>query len=288
MQILPSGGVESDGVMVPAPGVFVSNLLYDEKSTTAASRLTSVSFDDLSGVVVTLGCFNMAGVTSFSCPSLKCVGGGFTLTALPLAVSVNFDSLVMVGGNFAIGTMASLTTLSFPALKGVSGNFTPATMASLTTLSFPALKGVAGTVQPATMASLTTLSFPALEDVGVNFVVSSMASLTTISAPAMVAYGGTVTLNSALGNVTSLILGTIGTLKIVMGATINVSGQKLDVTSVNALLALLVSLDGTNGTTLWGSGKTLTINGGTNAAPTGQGITDKTTLQARGATITTN
>jgi hypothetical protein len=83
-------------------------------------------------------------------------------------------------------------------------------------------------------------------------------------------------------------LGTIGTLKAINGATINVSGQALTSASVNAILHLLVSLDGTNGTTLWGSGKTLTINGGTNAAPSGQGATDKATLQGRGATITTN
>ncbi len=115
-----------------------------------------------------------------------------------------------------------------------------------------------------------------------------MASLTTASFAGMVAYGSTITINSGLGNLTSVTLGTIGTLKSIAGATINISGQKLTQANVNAILALLVSLDGTNGTTLWGAGKTLTINGGTNGAPSGQGITDKATLQGRGATITTN
>lgn len=95
-------------------------------------------------------------------------------------------------------------------------------------------------------------------------------------------------MNSALGNLANVTLGTVGTLKTVTGATINISGQKLTAASVNAILALLVSLDGTNGTTLWGAGKTLDVSGGTSSAPTGQGITDKATLIGRGATVTTN
>jgi hypothetical protein len=104
----------------------------------------------------------------------------------------------------------------------------------------------------------------------------------------MVSYGTVITLNSGLGNLVSVTLGTPGVLKVITGATINVSGQKLNSASVNGILALLVSLDGTNGTTLWGAGKTLTINGGTNAAPSGQGILNKATLVARTATVTTN
>jgi hypothetical protein len=115
-----------------------------------------------------------------------------------------------------------------------------------------------------------------------------MAALTTINAPAMVSYASTISAPSAsMGNVTTAVFGTVGTLKSI-GGNITLSGLKLDAASVNGILALLVSLDGTNGTTLWGSGRVLTINGGTNAAPSGQGITDKATLQARGCTITTN
>lgn len=105
----------------------------------------------------------------------------------------------------------------------------------------------------------------------------------------MVNYASTITVPSATcANVASVTLGTVGTLKSILGATITLSGLKLPSANVNAVLALLVSLDGTNGTTLWGSGKTLNISGGTNGAPTGQGITDKATLVARGATVTTN
>ena len=95
-------------------------------------------------------------------------------------------------------------------------------------------------------------------------------------------------MNSGLGNLTTVTLGTVGVLKVVSVGTINISGQKLDQASVNGILALLVSLDGTGGTTLWGAGKTVNISGGTSAAPSGQGIIDKATLVARSATVTTN
>jgi len=161
-------------------------------------------------------------------------------------------------------------------------------MASVTTWSFPALVTVGGTFAPTTMGALTSLSCNALQTVAGAFSITNMASLATASFSGMVTYGSTITMNSGLGNLTSVTLGTNGTLKAITGATINISGQKLTSASVNAILSLLVSLDGTNGTTAWGSGKTLNISGGTSAAPSGQGSTDKTTLQGRGATITTN
>jgi hypothetical protein len=65
------------------------------------------------------------------------------------------------------------------------------------------------------------------------------------------------------------------------------SGMKLDQASVNGILVSLAALDGTNGTTAYSS-KTINISGGTSASPNGAGSTAKTTLQARGCTVTTN
>jgi hypothetical protein len=104
----------------------------------------------------------------------------------------------------------------------------------------------------------------------------------------MITYKGTIVVSVGFGNIVTVTLGTPGVLKSIAGATINISGQKLDAASVNGILALLVSLDGTNGTTLWGAGKTVNLSGGTSAAPSGQGILDKATLIARTATVTTN
>lgn len=60
----------------------------------------------------------------------------------------------------------------------------------------------------------------------------------------------------------------------------NLTGNNLTQSAVNALLAAFVAAGGTGGL--------IGLADGTNAAPSGQGITDKATLQSRGWTVTTN
>lgn len=72
-----------------------------------------------------------------------------------------------------------------------------------------------------------------------------------------------------------------GTVSITLGE-FRADGNALNVASINALLAAFVAANKTTGT------RTLNLSGGTNAAPTGQGITDKATLVSRGWTVTTN
>jgi hypothetical protein len=66
--------------------------------------------------------------------------------------------------------------------------------------------------------------------------------------------------------------------------TIDLSGAKLNQATVNSILAELSTYWAAN----YLSGGTLNISGGTNAAPTGQGLTDKAALISLGWTVTTN
>lgn len=65
------------------------------------------------------------------------------------------------------------------------------------------------------------------------------------------------------------------------GSNIALTGLALTAASVNYMLALCVASAG------FSSG-TVDLSGGTSVAPTGQGLTDKATLIARGVTVTTN
>ena len=56
---------------------------------------------------------------------------------------------------------------------------------------------------------------------------------------------------------------------------------------VNYILHILANLDGNNGTTLFNN-RNVWLNGGTNASPTGQGLTDKQTLIDRGCNVLVN
>ncbi len=99
-----------------------------------------------------------------------------------------------------------------------------------------------------------------------------MANLTTASFSGMIRYGGTITVTTGVGSLATYTMGTIGTLKEVAGATVSFSGAALNQASVDGVLKLLDSLDGTGGTTSFGSGKTVTLSGGTNASPTTTGM----------------
>ena len=86
-------------------------------------------------------------------------------------------------------------------------------------------------------------------------------------------------------NLTSVNIGEIGgTLK--KANSVQIVNSALSEETVNYVLALLVSLDGTNGTILYGGD--VYLDGGTSAAPTGQGLIDKATIESRGGTVYTN
>jgi len=72
-----------------------------------------------------------------------------------------------------------------------------------------------------------------------------------------------------------------GSVSITLGSFLAHNNQ-LTVSAVNAILAAFVAANKTTGT------RTLNLGGTGNAAPTGQGLTDKSTLQSRGWTVTTN
>lgn len=67
------------------------------------------------------------------------------------------------------------------------------------------------------------------------------------------------------------------------------SNNALTTASVNSILAMLVVINIANFGDLTGSWMGyVDLSGGSNAAPTGQGLTDKATLQTRGAVVLTN
>lgn len=72
----------------------------------------------------------------------------------------------------------------------------------------------------------------------------------------------------------------LGLFNSIGNGTITFAGNALNVTSVNAILAAAVETGFSEGI--------LNLTGGTNAAPTGQGATDKAALNGDGWTVTTN
>ena len=107
-------------------------------------------------------------------------------------------------------------------------------------------------------------------------------NLESISIPNVININSSIYFSSP--NLTSVNIGVIGKLK--QANSVQIVNSALSEETVNYVLALLVSLDGTNGTILYGGD--VYLDGGTSAAPTGQGLIDKATIESRGGTVYTN
>jgi hypothetical protein len=154
--------------------------------------------------------------------------------------------------------------------------------ATLTTFTDYAVQTTGGVIINGCTA-LKTVSFPNLTTVfstslnSLNFQIINNPALTSISLPNLVTAQGSVRLNnnSALTSIT------IPKYVAASNAHDFYSFNALSVTAVNAILATYAA------NTAFTTGS-LALQGGTNAAPTGQGLVDKATIIARGASVQTN
>jgi hypothetical protein len=264
-------------------------------STTGGNRILSLIFEDLEGVTGTFAPNTMGAITTLSCPALAYTGS-FQPFSLDVLTVFSFPALQYVVGAFGPTTMPLLTAFSFPALTHINGNFSPSTFNAVTTCYFPALSWINGSFSPATMGALTTLSFPALSFVSGNLGASGMAALTTASFPALRYVGGAASVGFTTPALANFTLPTDGTLKYIAPPTFSISGAALTLTSVDNILQALASLDGTNGTVSFGTGKTVTLSGGTSSAPSNAGSVNVTlatsptlpNLSCSGTTCTVN
>jgi hypothetical protein len=234
----------------------------------------------------------------------------------PVIPIVNFPNLTKListisgGGSINIRYVPEITTLSVPLLT--NGYIDFYSCESLTTLNISSLTNSGGGINVYSCSSLsfsgisfntqfsrfyfdnciglgTTINIPATE-IKTSF--NNCSGITTLSFPNAVTYGYTIYFNNC-SSLENLTLGSIGTLKSIYydpndGAYVNLNGCALSSASVTHVLDILISLDGTNGTTEWGDGSTLDISGGTNAIPSAGDLVKIGILEARGATVLYN
>ena len=286
--IVTTGGyslVNSSASMVP---IYSSQLYTESKLLTLTfndtgillnfngtfAAMTSCSGPNVVGFTGTMGS-SFASLTTFSFPNL--VYSANFLPSFSVLTTLSLPALRSFV-NVATPTAPLLTTLDLPVLEQCLLNFGP-TFASLTTFSLPSFTYTSQF--SAVLAACTSVSLPVFANVGTSFAFTA-ATLTTLSLPALVSVGSTFVITAA-----NLVTFSIGSTLKNIGGNFTMSGMKLNQASVDSILVSLAALDGTNGTTAY-SGRTISINGGTSAAPSATGLTAKTTLQARGCTVITN
>lgn len=231
--------------------------------------------------------------------------GFFTFGDIPGITSITFNQSMDLAG-FDIENTTTITSLSWPNLTSIdpssvqSGYLDLETNSGLTAISLPLLATVAGLLGIDGSDALATISIPSLTACG-RLNINSNSALTSFSAPSLQTVGGILTVNSN-AIITSVNLASLTTCSgaffqihlnpaltsLTLGAFVPPNGQNIQMDG-NALPAATVNFVLHQAVLNAGyvSG-TIDLFGGTNAAPSGQGIADKATLIGRGVTVNTN
>ncbi len=282
---LPAQGYYFNNVYYPPTGKCVGQMSLN--GLNIPSTLTSLEFD-FTHSYSAISIYGYPLLNTIRFDMLELCTGGFTIgvaSLLKLPALTVFSALKLkICGTIAFQYCDILPTIDFPELECVTANIQPMSCINILSMNFPKLKYLLGSFNPNALTALTTINLSLLETIVGNINLSTLTALTTFELLSIIHIGNGISLISITPNITTFTLG--ANLKFI-GGNIVITSAALNVASVNGLLASFVALDGTNGTTLYGSGRTITITG-TSAAPTGQGLIDKATLVARGATVTTN
>lgn len=198
------------------------------------------------------------------------------VTSLSLNMEEMFRSIY-------VEEMGSLASLSFPNLVSFLYNedepvISISDCVNLVSIDFPKLALMETSLRIWGCPNLTTINLPALEEARCLYIESS--AMTSLDLSALVTAGGKGMDISVTGN-TVLESIDLSSLVPISKGKFYFSGNALTAESVNAILARFVA----NAEFVLG---TVDLSGGTNAAPTGQGLTDVNTLRARGVTVIVN
>lgn len=267
-------------------------------------NLSTISLPELLYCAGTLSFTNSGNssttITSFSLPKVIGLGDlttntNWNLSTFSLPALTTFYSSFST--NFSLCT--NLSTVSLPSLSVCNGSFAPTGHAALqlsvpnltkvhnaltlsgswSNVNFTSLRSVTSSISMAFAPTVTSVSFPALESV---YEAGHQGSTSALSIT-----GTGITSVNFSSNLKRI--GNGGAAYGVAGGAgiVTLSGLALSQASVNDILVKLAALDGTNGTSLFAN-RIISLQGGTSAAPSGAGLTAKSTLQARGCTVYTN
>lgn len=238
----------------------------------AFPNLTTVDASSQTGVTI-----NSTGATSISLGNLQSsplisINSNSNLASLTLGVLIeaSLTQGVSITSNSSLSGSLNLSSLvNFPSSLSIFENgVLTVDLSNIVTISGQLVFGNAGGTLPS-FSKLTSVSGQVLVE---------QSGMTIFSFPVLTTTGG--------GGLACQNISTVTTINIpnyvpTAGEVLEFNGLALTAASVNAVLAVCVAAAG------FTSGG-VNLSGGTSHAPTGQGITDKATLIARGVTVATN
>lgn len=239
---------------------------------------------------------NFTYLETVSAPELL-AADGVNLAYNPLLTSISFPKLQSIGGynGLQVGANNQLTytTFSFPALTSskLSCFNQYIGLTAITSTQFPALASFGIYIQ--SVSDLTEITLPTITEINgfgiqmntynsafIKFHIPNLVSIKNYQINFSNTYG-----------LSDVQFGTVGVTKTYdsggSNANINFQGCTLSQASVDNILQVWASLDGTNGTTNVTYGN-MYLNSGINAAPSQAGLNAVAILQSRGWYVATN
>ena len=265
--------------------------IYNNSGYGSTFTATEAAFPGLTEV----GSININGtpLTIIDLPDLESVAGSmayFSFNQNQLLTTLLAPSLI-AADNVNISNNSALANIDFSSLVTVSQQFNidNTAITQLSSVQLPVLETL-NTLQSGNLTSINLPSIKKLNSLSING--SSLTSVIFPNTEHLNGYGINL---SQKPNLTSVVLGTIGTLKRVTNSSastvynfaVDFSLCSLNEASVNGILTLMASLDGTNGTCLAMNGVAY-LSGGNNAIPTGAGLTAVQTLLNRDWAVSVN
>lgn len=181
------------------------------------------------------------------------LGGNVSINQMPDTTYVLLAGIINTTGDLNFGSCPNLISFSAPDLLTIDGQFVIDNSPLLVNVNVPLLTGISNGISLSTSSGLINIDFPSLASTVGDFNFSNCTALTTITLPLWIPSDSYI---------------------------YNFGFCNLDATSVNLILhrCALAGL----------SNATIFLDGGTNSAPTGQGLIDKAALIVAGNTVTTN
>lgn len=240
------------------------------------STLTTTNITSLNDLNVV----NCNALTILNFPSLTTVEGSIYLDALNSLSTLSMPVLTTIDNRFEISSCAGLASLNFSNLT-TTGRFYVSTCAALSSINLSSLTSLSGNggLSLGSLGNLTSLNVSALSTAA-SISLYRCTKITSVNFPALTSlteYSININENDLLTSIGIANLSSITDIDSYMSLNQNA----LTSASVNALLAQFVSLSPAL------SGANISLAGQTPAAPpTGQGLTDKATLQVNNSVST--
>ena len=252
---------------------------------TSANPVTVLSNTSIQRVIGSIILNDSGHMKNISMPALLSVTGNVDgATTANFVTNVYFPNLLAVNGSMIIFDATAIHTWDTHSLQYVGADFQGSQIGDVAVLDFGQLTNVVGPFSIGETVALKSLNLSNL--VTCPFIqFGDHPNLTNINLASYI--GGASQGNNQTMNDVTLTNFTLPSLKLWSG-NVKCDNCAFSAASVNQLLHVFVTVTNETGA-LWGPGGwAMNLSGGTSAAPTGQGITDKNTLVARGAAITTN